>query len=377
MKRSGRLALLDALAQQPRAAEGRLHLDVQRPAQSRWPDRSRRRAGSRRKRSRRSRARRWPPRPARTSERRCTAGMHGHGSRGSSWSSGGVILALRSCRGCQRAGTECHDADMPQPRRLRPAWCSPAAARCASAARRRRRCCTAARCCCGRHGGSQRSCAVGRRQRPPGNRGRALAHAAGLPVLHDAPGDAAGPLAGVKAGLHMGARTRARALAVSPCDAPLLPEDLFARLIAAAGGRRHGRDRRRRAAAVRGVAGERAGARERGARGRRASADLAHAGGHRCAGACASTDAAAFANLNTRADLAAVAGRLGARRADAARYQRYSCATNPCGKVSACGGSSTNPCVPASARKSPEPLGGRGTASAGPRRRSVTATGRK
>jgi molybdopterin-guanine dinucleotide biosynthesis protein A len=54
-------------------------------------------------------------------------------------------------------------------------------------------------------------------------------------VLHDAPGDPDGPLAGVKAGLAWAAGRGAASLAVSPCDAPLLPDDLFVRLIEAAG----------------------------------------------------------------------------------------------------------------------------------------------
>jgi molybdenum cofactor guanylyltransferase len=69
----------------------------------------------------------------------------------------------------------------------------------------------------------------------PGTEAAVLAHAHGLPVLHDAPGDAAGPLSGVKAGLLWATQHGARGIAVSPCDAPLLPSDLFARLIAAAG----------------------------------------------------------------------------------------------------------------------------------------------
>lgn len=69
----------------------------------------------------------------------------------------------------------------------------------------------------------------------PGTEAEALARAAGLTILHDAAGDAAGPLAGVKAGLAWAQSLGARSLAVSPCDAPLLPGDLFARLIAAAG----------------------------------------------------------------------------------------------------------------------------------------------
>jgi len=69
----------------------------------------------------------------------------------------------------------------------------------------------------------------------PATEAEALARAEGLPVLYDAPGDADGPLAGVRAGLTWAAQVGARALAVSPCDAPLLPDDLFARLIEAAG----------------------------------------------------------------------------------------------------------------------------------------------
>ena len=59
-----------------------------------------------------------------------------------------------------------------------------------------------------------------------------------LPVLHDRPGDPDGPLAGVRAGLEWAGSHGASFLAVSPCDAPLLPDDIFPRLIAAA--LRHG-----------------------------------------------------------------------------------------------------------------------------------------
>ncbi len=69
----------------------------------------------------------------------------------------------------------------------------------------------------------------------PATQAEALAQAEGLPVLHDAAGDAQGPLAGVKAGLLWAQGLGARALAVIPCDAPLLPDDLFSRLIEAAG----------------------------------------------------------------------------------------------------------------------------------------------
>jgi molybdopterin-guanine dinucleotide biosynthesis protein A len=56
-----------------------------------------------------------------------------------------------------------------------------------------------------------------------------------LPVLHDRLGDPDGPMAGIRAGLAWAEGLGARRLAVSPCDAPRLPHDLFARLIAAAG----------------------------------------------------------------------------------------------------------------------------------------------
>lgn len=82
----------------------------------------------------------------------------------------------------------------------------------------------------------QRSCAEVAVNARPGTETETLARAEGLQVLHDAPGDPDGPLAGVKAGLAWAASRRASALAVSPCDAPLLPEDLFVRLIEAAGG---------------------------------------------------------------------------------------------------------------------------------------------
>jgi molybdopterin-guanine dinucleotide biosynthesis protein A len=70
----------------------------------------------------------------------------------------------------------------------------------------------------------------------PGTEAEAVALAARLPTLHDAPGDAQGPLAGVKAGLIWAIEQGARTLAVSPCDAPLLPDDLYVRLIEGAGG---------------------------------------------------------------------------------------------------------------------------------------------
>ena len=81
----------------------------------------------------------------------------------------------------------------------------------------------------------QRSCAAVAVNTRPGTEAERLAGGAGLSVLPDAAGDAAGPLSGVKAGLIWARQIGARSLAVSPCDAPLLPDDLFARLSAAAG----------------------------------------------------------------------------------------------------------------------------------------------
>lgn len=69
-----------------------------------------------------------------------------------------------------------------------------------------------------------------------GTEAEALALKQGLPALYDAAGDAEGPLAGVAAGLRWAEELGARSLAVTPCDAPLLPEDLFERLIECAEG---------------------------------------------------------------------------------------------------------------------------------------------
>jgi molybdenum cofactor guanylyltransferase len=82
----------------------------------------------------------------------------------------------------------------------------------------------------------RRSCARVAVSVRPGTQAEALAAANGLVTLHDAPGDAQGPLAGVKSGLIWAGSVGARSLAVSPCDAPLLPDDVFARLIEAAEG---------------------------------------------------------------------------------------------------------------------------------------------
>lgn len=65
----------------------------------------------------------------------------------------------------------------------------------------------------------------------------AVANALGLPTLYDERGDALGPLAGVKVGLIWAQQRSASLLAVSPCDAPLLPDDLYVRLLERADGR--------------------------------------------------------------------------------------------------------------------------------------------
>ena len=69
-----------------------------------------------------------------------------------------------------------------------------------------------------------------------GTEAEAVAKALGLPLLYDQPGDATGPLAGVKVGLIWAAEQGARTLAISPCDAPLLPDDLYVRLLERAEG---------------------------------------------------------------------------------------------------------------------------------------------
>lgn len=69
-----------------------------------------------------------------------------------------------------------------------------------------------------------------------GTEAEALTQSYGLTALYDAAGDAAGPLSGVKSGLIWADGIGAQSLAVSPCDVPLLPDDVFARLIDAAAG---------------------------------------------------------------------------------------------------------------------------------------------
>jgi molybdopterin-guanine dinucleotide biosynthesis protein A len=80
-----------------------------------------------------------------------------------------------------------------------------------------------------------RSCVTVAINARPDTEAEALARAEGLTVLHDMPGDPAGPLSGVKVGLQWAQELGASAIAVSPCDVPLLPDNVFARLIEAAG----------------------------------------------------------------------------------------------------------------------------------------------
>lgn len=69
----------------------------------------------------------------------------------------------------------------------------------------------------------------------PGTEAAALATAQGFLVLSDDAGDADGPLAGVRVGLRWARSVGATHLVVSPCDVPLAPPSLFAELITAAG----------------------------------------------------------------------------------------------------------------------------------------------
>jgi molybdopterin-guanine dinucleotide biosynthesis protein A len=164
-----------------------------------------------------------------------------------------------------------------------------------------------------------KSCATVAVSTRPGTEAESLARAAALPVLHDVAGDAAGPLAGVRVGLAWARGLGARALAVSPCDAPLLPDDLFPRLIEAAGGgaaMAQTTDGRQALCAVWPVSALAA-----------VEAALA-AGAHPPTWAVLESVGArsvrfdraeAFANINTREDLAAIVARLAGSSAGAAK----------------------------------------------------------
>ena len=67
---------------------------------------------------------------------------------------------------------------------------------------------------------------------PPASAAAAFARERGLDRLPDAAHAAAGPLAGIIAGLCWAAEGGAAWLATAPCDTPLIPRDLIARLTA-------------------------------------------------------------------------------------------------------------------------------------------------
>jgi molybdenum cofactor guanylyltransferase len=166
----------------------------------------------------------------------------------------------------------------------------------------------------------QHSCPVVAANVRPGTESEGLARAAGLPLLYDIPGDALGPLAGVKVGLMWAREQGARALAVSPCDVPLLPDDLFACLIDAAGG---GAALAETADGVQPLCAlwpvsvlEQVSEALQGGNHPPTWRLLQTLGATRVR----FPDAHAFANINTRADLAAVAA-----------HQPYTSATNPSG----------------------------------------------
>ncbi len=139
-----------------------------------------------------------------------------------------------------------------------------------------------------------------------GTEAEAVSRSLALPTLYDEPGDAQGPLAGVKAGLIWAEEQGARSLAVSPCDAPLLPDDLYVRLAEAADGgaaMAETRDGRQPLCALWPVTALPAV--------RQALAGGAHPPTWQVLEALgarkvAFDDPAAFANVNTRDDLAAV-----------------------------------------------------------------------
>lgn len=81
-----------------------------------------------------------------------------------------------------------------------------------------------------------RDCAAVAVNARPGGDGAAEAERRGLMVLGDPPGLAPGPLGGVLAGLRWTATQGADLMITLPCDTPLLPDDIVARLIAEASG---------------------------------------------------------------------------------------------------------------------------------------------
>lgn len=81
----------------------------------------------------------------------------------------------------------------------------------------------------------QRACGQVAVNARPGTGAAALARQHRLALVSDFPGDPDGPLSGVKAGLAWAAWLGGTSLAVSPCDVPGLPDDLYERLGAATG----------------------------------------------------------------------------------------------------------------------------------------------
>jgi molybdopterin-guanine dinucleotide biosynthesis protein A len=69
----------------------------------------------------------------------------------------------------------------------------------------------------------------------PGSAAELRARELGVEVLYDASDAPSGPLAGVAAGLGWAQRHGLRFLATAPCDAPLLPSDLFEVLLSEIG----------------------------------------------------------------------------------------------------------------------------------------------
>jgi molybdopterin-guanine dinucleotide biosynthesis protein A len=70
---------------------------------------------------------------------------------------------------------------------------------------------------------------------PLGSGAAALAASLGLEVLEDPRGSPRGPLSGILAGLDWAQARKADRLLTLPCDSPLVPPDLEARLLAALG----------------------------------------------------------------------------------------------------------------------------------------------